>query len=413
MSKWTSDNLQNLVSFKKGKKVETSIFAQQGYLKYLGAGSLVGNDDGFASTQFAVLATENDVLMLWDGEKSGLVGHGLKGVVSSTVSKLTPSERISSSYLYYFLLNKFDWIQNRRTGTGVPHVPKDLGRILSVNFPKKLSHQDEITTILNTIDRTIEKTEALIEKYQQIKSGLMHDLFTRGVTADGKLRPTREQVPRLYKKTPIGWVPKDWKLRRCKDICTRICVGIVIQPSKYYVEEGIPALRSANVRESGLTSLDLVYISEESNLLLSKSQVRKGDILSVRTGYPGTSAVVTEEFANVNCVDILISTPGNEVNSNFLCYWVNSSFGKEQVLRLQGGMAQQHFNVGEMRELLVVLPSLKEQELISKRLDTCSTKIKIETEFLTKLKKKKAGLMHDLLTDKAQVKTEEPEAAHV
>lgn len=291
---------------------------------------------------------------------------------------------------------------------------KNISSKQITNFHYKnvsLCTQRKIVSILKTIDRTIEKTEAIIEKYQQIKAGLMHDLFTRGVTTDGKLRATREQVPELYQETPIGWIPKDWKLRKCKDICTRICVGIVIQPSKYYVEDGIPALRSANVRESGLTSQNLVYISEESNLILSKSQVRKGDILSVRTGYPGTSAVVTEEFDKVNCVDILISTPGTEVDSNFLCNWVNSAFGKEQVLRLQGGMAQQHFNVGEMRELLVALPSLNEQELISNRLNTCSTKIKIETEFLTKLKKKKAGLMHDLLS--GTVKVEEPEAAHV
>ncbi|MDQ7074089.1 MAG: hypothetical protein Q9O24_02825 [Gammaproteobacteria bacterium] len=63
---------------------------------------------------------------------------------------------------------------------------------------------------LQTIDQTIEKTEALIEKYQQIKAGLMHDLFTRGITADGKLRPPREQAPELYQETSTGWIPKDW-----------------------------------------------------------------------------------------------------------------------------------------------------------------------------------------------------------
>ena len=68
----------------------------------------------------------------------------------------------------------------------------------------------KIARILQTIDQAIEKTEALIEKYQQIKAGLMHDLFTRGIGADGKLRPPREQAPELYQQTPIGWIPKEW-----------------------------------------------------------------------------------------------------------------------------------------------------------------------------------------------------------
>jgi type I restriction enzyme S subunit len=59
----------------------------------------------------------------------------------------------------------------------------------------KFETQRRIAEILSTLDETIEQTEALIAKYQQIKAGLMHDLFTRVVTPDGRLRPTRTQAP--------------------------------------------------------------------------------------------------------------------------------------------------------------------------------------------------------------------------
>ena len=68
--------------------------------------------------------------------------------------------------------------------------------------------QELIAKVLMVIEQAIEKTEALIEKYQHIKAGLMHDLFIRGIGADGKLRPTREQAPELYQETVIGWIPK-------------------------------------------------------------------------------------------------------------------------------------------------------------------------------------------------------------
>lgn len=405
MSEWVEKPLSQLAKFQKGRKVKTSVYPQAGYDAYLGASSLEeGNVEGYALTDTAVMAEPNDVLMLWDGERSGLVGHNLRGVVSSTVQKLTPSKEITGTFLYYHLLFRFDWIQGRRTGTGVPHVPKDLARILNVKYPLNIIEQESITSVLASIDTAIEETESLIAKYQQIKAGLMHDLFTRGVTADGKLRPPREQAPELYQETPIGWIPKEWGLECCDNLCTRICVGIVIQPTQYYVTDGVPAFRSANVREEGIDPSNFVYISPSANTLLAKSQIKTGDILSVRTGYPGTSAVVPREFHGSNCIDILISSPSERINSEFLCDWINSSFGKEQVLRKQGGMAQQHFNVGEMRELLVAIPSQEEQQRIRERTNSVDKKLRLEKDMLQKLHQQKLGLMHDLLTGEVRVK---------
>ncbi|EJR7283318.1 restriction endonuclease subunit S [Citrobacter braakii] len=415
MNDWVVHSLSELVSFQKGRKVITSPFPLSGYEPYLGAGALSGNNDGYACSTFAVKANEEDVLMLWDGERSGLCCSGLNGVVSSTVCKLTPKKDIRSDLLYYLLVNKYQWIQSRRTGTGVPHVPRDLGRILHIKYPKCLSIQKKIADILKTVDQAIENTNFLINKYQKIKAGMMYDLFTRGVDSNGRLRQTRGQQPDLYKKTSIGWIPKEWDVQQCSQLCSRITVGIVIQPTKYYVEEGVPAFRSANVREDGLDPYNLVYISPFSNALLSKSQIKTGDILSVRTGYPGTSAVVPDEFNGCNCIDILISSPKDSVDKNYLCFWINSSFGKEQVLRLQGGMAQQHFNVGEMRQLLVAVPSINEQIIISDKLMACSSKIKNEKEILNKLIRTKSGLMHDLLNGKVRVRLADTsmESSHV
>ncbi len=75
-----------------------------------------------------------------------------------------------------------------------------------------LALQRRIAEILSTVDEAIEQTEALIAKTQQIKVGLMHDLFTRGVTANGQLRPARDEAPQLYKKSPLGWIPKEWEV---------------------------------------------------------------------------------------------------------------------------------------------------------------------------------------------------------
>ena len=282
-------------------------------------------------------------------------------------------------------------------GSTMKHIKRGELDSYTIKAPS-LAGQQRIAEILSTVDEAIEQTEALIAKTQQIKAGLMHDLFTRGVTPDGQLRPTRKEAPQLYKESPLGWIPKEWGMRPYASISELITVGVVVRPTQYYVEAGVPALRSANVRENGVDQSDLIFISEASNKLLAKSQLRTGDIVSVRTGYPGTSAVVSPCLDGANCIDILISRPTDALRSKFVAAWINSSFGKGQVLRKQGGLAQQHFNVGELRELQVVLPSLAEQDQIVDRLNAINARLETESGIVGKLSEMKQGLMNDLLS---------------
>lgn len=80
---------------------------------------------------------------------------------------------------------------------------------LEVFLPDEVA-QEKIAEVLVTIDEAIEKTEDLIAKYEQIKQGMMHDLFTRGVDQNDKLRPSYEDAPELYQETEVGIIPKDW-----------------------------------------------------------------------------------------------------------------------------------------------------------------------------------------------------------
>ena len=206
-----------------------------------------------------------------------------------------------------------------------------------------------------------------------------------------------------YKQTEVGIIPNEWDISSCSAISERIMVGIVIRPSQYYVKNGVPAFRSANIREEGINDLDLVFISEASNSVLSKSQTRTGDVLTVRTGYPGTSAVVRSKHAGCNCIDILITRPSNKVDSEWLAIWINSPFGKEQVLRNQGGLAQKHFNVGDLRNLVVALPPLPEQRAIAAALSDMDALLSGLDQLIAKKRDLKQATMQQLLTSQTRL----------
>ena len=174
-------------------------------------------------------------------------------------------------------------------------------------------------------------------------------------------------------------------------------VGIVIKPAQYYADSSVPCLRSLSVREDQINYQDMRYISPGSNTLLKKSQLRGGGVVTVRTGYPGTSAVVPSRLNGANCVD-LISTPGPRLRGSFLSRFVNSERGRAAVAERQGGFPQQHFNVGAMKARLTPVPNVQEQDQICVILDAQDHKMLADTAFLRGLVSLKSALMSLLLT---------------
>lgn len=344
------------------------------------------------------------------------MGHNLSGVVSSTVSKLTPNGKIISNLLYYYLLFNFEWIQNRRTGTGVPHVPKDLARILKLRYPVGEKYQKKLAAILDTIDQAIEKTEALIHKYQQIKAGLIHDLFTRGLTADGKLRPPREQAPELYQETPIGWIPKEWGIGVVSDYGA-VKLGRQRSPDQHSGRWTTPYLRVANVFDgfidfSDVLEMDFTPIEKET------FSVKYGDIL-LNEGQSlelvGRSAVYQGEddkfcFQNT-LVRFRCYKNHHPLFYGFLFKWWLDIGLFRQISKQTTSVA--HLGADRFARMHCPVVHYDEQLFITERLSAIQERIDFENNQLSKYRQIKAGLMHDLLTGKVPVTIDNSETSHV
>ncbi|MBP8042090.1 MAG: restriction endonuclease subunit S [Bacteroidales bacterium] len=168
-------------------------------------------------------------------------------------------------------------------------------------------------------------------------------------------------------------LPEGWIETEIKNVCLDIKVGIVIKPTNFYSKtgKGIKAFRSANVRELKINDADWVYFTKEANEINHRTKLNFGDVLIVRSGYPGTSCIVSKEFEGCNAIDILIATPNKEkILPEYLCYFNNSPLGKGLFILKSRGVAQKHLNVGEYSKLVVHIPSLKEQQRIVDELES-------------------------------------------
>ncbi|MCQ2976293.1 MAG: restriction endonuclease subunit S [Bacteroidales bacterium] len=163
---------------------------------------------------------------------------------------------------------------------------------------------------------------------------------------------------------------ESWEEKTVGECCSEVKVGIVIKPTRYYAEQGIPAFRSANVRENHIDNFDWVYLNEVGMRNEQRSIVHTGDVLVVRSGAPGTACVVTQEFDGYNAIDILIAVPEQKaINSYFLCYYTNSPMGKNIVAEKKRGLGLTHFNVKGYSATPIKVPSLSEQTEIVRILD--------------------------------------------
>jgi len=152
---------------------------------------------------------------------------------------------------------------------------------------------------------------------------------------------------------------------RLKEVCREITVGHVGPMADQYVEHGIPFLRSQNIVPFRLEKSNLKFIDNHFHNRLKKSALSPGDVLVVRTGYPGTACVLPESMPVANCADLVIIRPSDEIDSYFLCCLFNSVWGQGKVSGSLVGVAQQHFNVGAAKEMEISLPPLPAQKRVT------------------------------------------------
>lgn len=330
-------------------------------------------------------------------------------IASTGFVVLSKKENICIDFIFYALLScdVEKQIETLVVGSNYPALNTSDIKKLRIKFPNE-NIQKYISKSLSVCDNVIEKTQQALSKYKSIKQGMLNDLFTRGIDVEtGKLRPNYKDAPHLYKESPLGMVPKEWEVVRLKMLAERISVGIATSSSDSFAKEGILFLRNQNIKENRIDLSDVIYITKEFADLNGSKYLKKGDVITVRTGYPGISAVVEQEFENSQTFTTLITTPNSKVlNSYFLSNFLNSNFGKDQVLNLQGGGAQQNLNSGALETMWILKPSLNEQNLIVGRLSVIEDNIHAEQSYLSKLQQLKTGLMGDLLSGKKEVKIE-------
>ncbi len=274
------------------------------------------------------------------------------GAGADGIKVLEPKEGISPKFLYYATKYLVMRLEDRGYARHYQYLEKMKIDIPAIPEQKRLvARIEELFSQLDSGMETLKTVKRQLEVYRQAVS---KDVFDRIVTES--------------------------KHYSIKDVCKDIKVGIVIKPAQYYTDDshGIRAFRSANVREYRINDTDWVYLTQEGHAANKRSELETGDVLIVRSGYPGTACVVTEEFSGSNAIDILIAKPDSDkILPEYLCAFTNSPYGRKLVNEKKRGVAQAHLNVGGYSRMDIIVPEKTNQRdavnELSARLSVCDS----------------------------------------
>lgn len=315
---------------------------------------------------------------------------------------LIPPLACDSGYLYHHLeYSRLEWLKYSGQTTQA-NINGSTVRAHEVPLPDP-SEQRKIAQILDTLDTAIHETEAIIAKLKAVKQGLLHDLLTRGIAANGELRPPQAEAPHLYQQSPLGWIPKDWEIKSV----TKACSDVVDCPhsTPHYQDQGVLVARTMYIKDGVFLETQASRVSEQQyHERIARLKPEAGDVIFTREAPVGEAFIIPLGMKICLGQRVMLLRPKNgRLVAEYLLAQIYSGAVKDRIATLTSGTTNPHLNVSEVKDFEIPLPPFVEQQAIAERLKEHESRLQSEISKQKKLSLLKTGLMDDLLTGRVRV----------
>lgn len=334
------------------------------------------------------------------------------GITNQQINTIIPYEQFDYKYLYYLINQNIYKLANTAPQTAVPIINKTEFEKTSIIGLVDKTQQQKIADILSTCDEVIEKTEETIEKYRQIKAGMMQDLFTRGLDENGKLRPTYPQAPDLYKYSKVldRYIPKDWDIKTFNELIQKNVIDS-IQDGNHgekhpktsdFVAAGVPFIMANNLTKDGHIDLkNCNFITYEQYKSLRIGFSTENDVLLTHKGTVELTAIVPSGVKDIMLtpqVTYYRIKDYSKLDNQYLYTYFQSPMFQNILQGLSEQSTRAYIGITKQAELNCVYMDINEQRNIGKIVAKMNDKLKYEKDILSKYRQIKQGIMKRLLT---------------
>lgn len=395
---WQAKRLRDFCSFAQGGRLGLT---KQDHYRSTGvpAFSAAGQDGFVDPVEFH---NTNAVVLSAIGANCGrcFLASGDWTTLANVQAVIPEVGEVDARFLHY-RVNRDDYWP--RSGSAQPFIkPSDM-KSCWVALPP-LPQQALIANVLDTLDTVIRQTETIIAKLKQVKQGLLHDLLTRGIDANGELRPPQSQAPHLYKPSPLGWIPKEWDVRPLTHYTSSDITYGIVQAGPN-IENGVPYIRTGDMSGDGLDRASLLCTSRRIADGYKRSEVRAGDLVMAIRATVGKVLQVPADLDGANLTQGTARiAPNARTDPTFLLWAIRHHRTQQAIFSEIKGTTFAEITLTDLRRVPLAAPiDIQEQCQIGERLQVSEDSIQSLRRELGKLQLQKSGLMDDLLTGRVCV----------
>lgn len=345
-----------------------------------------------------------------------------KACIGRGLAAIRPLDAVDPKFVLYLFRNLEKEIAGQGTGTTFKAITKDFLVNLPLKVPPLAEQQrivDKIEELFSDLDSGINSLKTAQQQLKVYRQAVLKWAFEGKLTAQwreeqqrqGKLASAdtllaqikaereqryqgRYQAPLLPEADSLPDLPKGWHLVTLDQLSLLITSGSRGW-AKYYSESGDFFIRAQDINTDRLRLDQIAFVKPPEGAEGNRTSVQLEDLLITITGANVTkSALVNIELPKAAYVNqhVGLVRLTELVNRRFIYYWIISpQNGRSQLTNSAYGAGKPGLNLTNLKEVVVALPSLGEQdqivEEIESRLSICD---QLEADIEANLKKAEA-----------------------
>ena len=324
-------------------------------------------------------------------DRDYIIGRGLASILATDVD---------SAYLEQFIAYVEPQFRIASQGSTFEAINTKELSAWPIGFPYDPVEQTQIATILSTLDRAIEQTEAIIVKQQRVKAGLMQDLLTKGIDKNGVIRS--EDIHK-FKDSPLGRIPVEWEVKAIGEVFT-MQLGKMLSKKAVEGKAPFPYLGNKNVQWDYVDLEELLEM-DFTERERQKFELLADDILVCEGGEVGRTALWRGEHESCYFQKAIhrLRPIDEQYLPKLFPRFIRHAITVGTLLNFTSQTSIAHLTQEQLATLPISVPKIEEQKRLVVAFDRLDENIGLETSMLGKMQNIKAGLMHDLLTGTVRV----------
>ena len=349
------------------------------------------SEDAIKHSSAKIFPKETVVMAMYGATIGKTAIFGIDASTNQACACAICHKELDNHFLFNFLKSKKDYFLYNAKGGAQPNISQEIIKNTLIPLPPTLAEQQRIVNRIESmfakLDEAKEKAQNVVDGFETRKAAILHKAFTGELTANWRKENNPEEsskyLEKIKDKVEIRLDFKYWENTKLPESWCESTIGNLLYfagrvgwkglKAEEYTSEGPILLSVYNLNDGDEVSFNKInHITNERYDESPEIMVRKNDILLTKDGAGiGKLGYVNElpEKATINS-SLLLIRPGDVANYKFIFYLLSGPALQNIVKERITGSATPHLFQRDIKEFVLPVPSLPEQQEIVRILDT-------------------------------------------